>query len=415
MSNPKIELLRSLPFLEEAGPEVLARLAEAAIERSFEPGQIIFEEGSTGSDLYLIVHGRVEVVKGDGLAAMAIAIRGPGDLVGEMGFIESKPRFATLRALEPTRLLELPAQAMRSLLAEAPQALLWTMQLLSSRLRQADLRLIADLQRKNQELARAYRELQEAQAALLAKERLERELELARELQQSILPHEFPNLPGLQCAARNRPARQVGGDFYDVIPLGGDQVGLVMADTSDKGMAAALFMALTRSLIRAEARRSFSPQQVLLNVHRLLLEISQADMFVTIFYGVLDLSRGRLQYTRAGHDRPLHVRPGSGECWFLQGDGMFLGFVDPVTLEEVSLGLEAGDLLVLYTDGLTDANSIEGERFGLERLQHTICDAATGSPQDLCDSVFRRVEQFQAGGEQFDDMALLVARIGATG
>ncbi len=415
MTNPKIELLRSLPFLEEAGPEVLARLAEAAIERSLEPGQIIFEEGSTGSELYLVVHGLVEVVKGEDLAAMVIATRGPGDLVGEMGFIESKPRFATLRALEPTRLLEVPAPAMRALLAEEPQALMWTMQTLSGRLRQADLRLIADLQRKNQELARAYRGLQEAQAALLAKERLERELELARELQQGILPHEFPNLPGFQCAARNRPARQVGGDFYDVIPLGGDRVGLVMADASDKGMAAALFMALTRSLIRAEARRSFSPQEVLLSVHRLLLEISQANMFVTVFYGVLDLSSSRLHYTRAGHDRPLHVRPGSGECWFLQADGMFLGLVDPVSLEEVSLGLEPGDLLVLYTDGLTDALSIEGERFGGERLQHTICDAAAGSPQEVCDSVFHRVEQFQTGVEQFDDMALLVARVDAAG
>jgi serine phosphatase RsbU (regulator of sigma subunit) len=310
-------------------------------------------------------------------------------------------------------LLELPEAAMRSLLAEEPQLLYRTVQVLSAKLRESDLQMIADLQRKNEELARAYRELQAAQAALVEKERLERELELAREIQQSILPQELPCRPGFECAARYRPARQVGGDFYDVIPLAGGRVGLVMADVSDKGIAAALFMALTRSLIRAEARRSSLPQQVLTDVHKLLLEISESNMFVTVFYGVLDPAEGTLRYVRAGHDRPLLLSPARSACRFLEGDGMFLGVVESLTLEEVHMELQPGDLLVLYTDGVTDAHAPSGELFGAERLQRAVCAAGRPSAQDICDRVFARVEQFQAGAVQYDDMALLVA--GVTG
>jgi len=293
-------------------------------------------------------------------------------------------------------------------LIRQPLLLYQVTRLLSARLRKSDLRMIADLQRKNQELAQAYRELQEAQAALVEKERLERELELARELQQSILPHEFPDFPGFNCAARSRPAWQVGGDFYDVISLSKGRVGLVMADVSDKGLAAALYMALTRSLIHAEAKHSSSPRQVLLNIHRLLLEITQADMFVTVFYGVLDPARGDLRYARAGHDRPLLFSPSSGECRFLAADGILLGCVEKVRLEEVSVRLHTGDLLVLYTDGITDANSPAGEFFGVERLRETVSAAGGLSAQALCDLIFGHVDRFQAEAVQHDDMALLV-------
>jgi serine phosphatase RsbU (regulator of sigma subunit) len=413
MTTAEIKMLRTLPFLEGVSPDVVERLAQGVIERSFQPGQVILQEGSTGREMYLIVEGLVEVVKRRGAEEMVLARRGSGDVFGEMGFIEARPRFATIRALEPTRLLEFSEHDMRSALTKQPQLLYRIIQVLSARLRESDQQMIADLQRKNQELARAYRELQEAQAALVEKERLERELELARELQQSILPHEFPHLPGFSCAARNRPARQVGGDFYDVILLSKGRVGLVMADVSDKGMVAALYMALARSLIRAEAKRNSSPRQVLLRVHRLLLEMSQADMFVTVFYGVLDPAQGTLRYARAGHDPPLLFSPSTGECQFLKAKGALLGLVERVSLEEASVDLRPDDLLVLYTDGITDANSPAGEFFDVERLREMVCAASESSAQDLCDLIFERVGRFQAEAVQYDDMALLVVRADA--
>jgi len=411
MANVDVEVLHNLPFLEGARPDVVERLAEVAVEKRFQPGQVILPEGAPGRELYLIVEGLVEVVKGREAEEMELARRGPGDCFGEMGFVEGSPRFASVRALEPTRVLEFPEHDLRAALARQPLLLYNTVRVLSARLRQADVQMIADLQRKNQELAQAYRELQEAQAALVEKERLERELELARELQQGILPHTFPDLPGVSCAACSRPAWQVGGDFYDVIPLSQGRVGLVMADVSDKGMSAALYMALTHSLIHAEARHRSSPRRALLSAHQLLLEMSQADMFVTAFYGVLDPVQGTLRYARAGHDRPLLFSPSTGECRFLTAAGMALGIVEKVSLEEVRVDLRPGDLLVLYTDGITDANSPAGEFFGGERLRQVICAAGRLSAQGVCDLVFEHVERFQAEAVQYDDMAVLAVRV----
>jgi serine phosphatase RsbU (regulator of sigma subunit) len=415
MTSIGVEMLRQIDFLEGAEPEALQQLSEAARERSFAPGETIVREGTTGREVYIIMAGLVDVVKGEGEGEMVLARHGPGQVFGEMGFIEGQPRFATIRALEPTTLLEFSESAMQALMVDQPQLLLRTTQIISSRLRKSDLQMIADLKRKNEELAMAYRQLQEAQAALVEKERLERELELARGIQHSFLPRAFPRLPGLACAARYRSARHVGGDLYDVILLEDGRLGLVMADVSDKGMAAALFMALTRSLVRAEARRSASPRQVLLDVHRLIMEISQAGMFVTVFYGILDLAQGTLRYARAGHDYPLHLRHGRGECQALRGEGMMLGLVERVVLEEVAVKVRPGDLLVLYTDGITDARSNSDELFGEQRLREAVLAAREKNAQDLCDFVLARVEQFQAGAPQYDDMALLVVGMGDSG
>ncbi|MGD9002481.1 MAG: cyclic nucleotide-binding domain-containing protein, partial [Anaerolineae bacterium] len=299
MATVDVNILRNLPFLDGADSELLGVLAETAKEKTFRAGQVILQEGSSSRELYLILEGLVEVVKLYEGEEVVLATRGLGDFFGEMGIIEERPRFATIRALEPTRLIEISEPDLRSVLARRPVLLYEAARVLSGRLREADLHMIADLQRKNQELAQAYRELQAAQAALLEKERLEHELELARGLQQSILPQVFPDLPGASFAARSQPAQQVGGDFYDVILLDGDRVGMVMADVSDKGLSAALYMALARSLIRAEARHHGSPRKVLLSTHRLLLEMTQSNMFVTVFYGVLDLGNRTLRYARA--------------------------------------------------------------------------------------------------------------------
>jgi len=411
MPNMYVETLRNLPFLKDAGPEVVERLAAAAVEKKFQLGQVIFEQGSTGCEMYMIVEGWVEVIRDSGPGETLLATRGPGEMFGEMAFfIEDSPRFATIRAVEPVCLLEFSECNLRSVWAKQPQLLYEVIRVLSARLRESDLHMITDLQRKNLELAQAYRELQEAQAALIEKERLEHELGLARDLQQSILPKTFPNVPGFSCAARSQPARQVGGDFYDVILLGDQRVGLVMADVSDKGMSAALYMALTHSLIHAEARRNSSPRQVLLNVHRLLLEMSHANMFVTVFYGVFDLAQGTLCYVRAGHDRPLLFSPGAGECQFLPANGVMLGLLENIVLEEASIPMGSGDMLVLYTDGITDAISTTGELFGAARLREAVCASGGPEAQDLCDFIFESVAGFQGDAPQYDDMAVLVAK-----
>jgi len=251
--------------------------------------------------------------------------------------------------------------------------------------------------------------LEEAQHELAVKERMERELELARQVQQSFLPTEFPAVAGCRFAAHNEPARQVGGDFYDVIALGDGRVGLVIADVSDKGMPAALYMALSRSLIRAEAQRTGSPVEVLANVNRLLLDLGEPDMFVSVFYGVL---AGRtFTYGRAGHDRPLLLRGGAAHE--LGGSGTILGLLEDAAanLTEERLELEPGDRLILFTDGLTDIADPRGELFGPARFQGVLLMHAALPVDVLCQQVFADLNAYRGAAEQYDDMTLLAVAL----
>lgn len=254
-------------------------------------------------------------------------------------------------------------------------------------------------------------QLEAAQAELLQKERMEREMELARQVQQSVLPHIFPQIPGYDFAAHSEPARRVGGDFYDVIPLENDRFVLVVGDVSDKGMPAALYMTQTHGLLRAEARRGGSPCTVLQNVHRLLQELGRSGMFVTVFFGIVDQAARRLTYARAGHNRPLLLR--EGQVLTLGGDGTVIGFpdMDCLYLSEEQIDLNAGDILVLYTDGLIDTLAPDGQPFGLERLVSSL-NTHTGVPlADLCMATFADVAAYQKSAEQFDDMTTLIVGV----
>jgi serine phosphatase RsbU (regulator of sigma subunit) len=264
-------------------------------------------------------------------------------------------------------------------------------------------RLVSDLRDKIDQL-------EQAQAELASKERLERELELARQVQQSMLPRSFPHIPGFQIVARNTPARHVGGDFYDVIQLDSDHFGIAIADVSDKGLPAALYMALTRSLLRAESRRWPSPRAVLSNVNQLLLELGDGSTFVTVFYGVVDRVSRRMVYSRAGHDRPLLLRAGVAQS--LVGDGTPLGILsDEFRLSQEEVQLAPGDRLVLYTDGLTDVTAPDGDLFGLERWV-ALLEASIGlDVERMGAELFARLLEYQADAEQYDDMTLLVMQI----
>ena len=254
-------------------------------------------------------------------------------------------------------------------------------------------------------------QLETAQAELVQKERLERELELARQVQEGLLPRSFPKLPGYAFAARCVPARQVGGDFYDVFALDEHRFGVVIADVSDKGMPAALFMALTRSLLLAEAEREVSPCVALSNVNRLLLTLAESEMFVALFYGVVDMRERALIYARAGHDKPVRLR--SGVLTTLAGEGMVLGQMGSAMLglTEERIDIQPNDRLVLFTDGLTDLRNAQDEMYGITRLEQLFQTVARLPADDLCKAVYTELEAFQGQAEQYDDMTLLVVQV----
>jgi len=409
MNTRAIELLGQV--FRGLGEGELAKLSTLAVERDFPAGAVICQEDAIEHSFYVVVEGQVEIVKSLGTDEVQLDIRGPGGFFGEMALIESAPRSATVRALQPCCLLEVDEAVFDQLLADNPVVALAMMRGLSTTIRETDVLTIERLRRKNEELARAYAELQAAQAQIVEKERLERELEIAGEVQRGILPKSLPAIPGLDFAARYLPAREVGGDFYDAFTLDDDQVGLIIADVSGKSVHAAILMAVTRALMLAQASGARSPRQTLLDVHDLLLRASSADMFVTAFYGVLNARTRELHYARAGHDRPILYRGRTGEISLLEGEGRFLGMMGDIDPEEHSMQLWPSDLLVLYSDGLTDAVSPTGQRYCVQWLMDSVVACADEPAPRICDAIFDQVLAFQGEAHQFDDMALMVVKV----
>lgn len=240
---------------------------------------------------------------------------------------------------------------------------------------------------------------------------LEQELSVARRIQLSLLPAAPPSVTGWDFAAAYRAAHQVGGDFYDFLDhaLSGRRLGLVIADVTGKGMPAALVMAYSRAVVRAESLAGSSPVEVLGNTNRLLLQERRSRPFVSAFYGELDLASGLLSYANAGHDRPLLV-PAEGEPRELVAPGVILGAFHDVGLEPRSVSLAPGDTVVLYTDGVTEARDPQGQFFGDDRLRDAVVGAGRAPAQGVIGAVLASIAEFTAGAEQSDDLTMVVVR-----
>lgn len=241
-------------------------------------------------------------------------------------------------------------------------------------------------------------------------ERLERELELAREVQAGLLPDELPTTEGWQLAATWHPARRVSGDYYDVLKLPHGQIGLVMADVADKGMPAALFMALTRATLRAIAYEGRTPAGTLQQVNNLLLPDAQHGMFVTAFYCEIDPLTGFLTHASAGHVPPLIFHSDVNEVEWLRSRDIALGVMPKAAYHEGVTSMRPGDFLVLYTDGISETFSPEEEQFGYRRLADVIRSAKVSSPEDVLDAITAAINDFSGDSSlPADDRAILVA------
>ena len=244
---------------------------------------------------------------------------------------------------------------------------------------------------------------QEAEAR--TRQRFEQELEVARLIQQNFLPKQLPELSGWQVAACYQPAREVGGDFYDVIPLAGGQVGFVIGDVTDKGVPAALVMAATRSVLRASAQRLIEPGAVLERVNEHLCPDMPAKMFVTCLYGVLDPTTGHFRFANAGHDLP-YVKTALGSVE-LRARGMPLGLMTGMKYEERETLLAPGDSLLLHSDGIVEAHDPQGQMFGFPRLKEAVARYPGGG--ELIDLVLADLHVHTGpDAEQEDDITMVV-------
>lgn len=409
-------LIRQVPLFASLHGTEVGFLADILHEVELPAGTLLFHEGDPGDRFFLIVDGEIEVVKALGTAdERIIAVRKAGEFFGEMSLFEpGGQRTASVIVRTPVRLLEMARSDFEMVLHHRPALAFEMVRVLSLRLDQSHNATITDLREKNRQLAQAYDELKAAQAQIVEKERLEKELETARWIQQSILPRSLPCLPGLDLGACLIPARAVGGDLFDFIPLSSHTLGVVIGDVSDKGVPAAIFMALTYSLLRAEAPRWSSPAQVLQAANHHLLGMNDAGMFVTVLYGVLDCQNRSFAYARAGHELPLHVGSEGQIHDVRRGLGQPLGLLDLPELDEQAISLEPGATLLMYTDGVTDLTDLQGNRFGQERLRAAARACLPGTAQAFCDRLWATLLNYQGNSQQFDDVAMIAIRVDQT-
>jgi sigma-B regulation protein RsbU (phosphoserine phosphatase) len=240
--------------------------------------------------------------------------------------------------------------------------------------------------------------------------KLEHELSLASEIQKSMLPRSIPTFEGYEFSARMVPAKFVGGDFFDFIPLGEDSMGIAVGDVADKGIPAALFMAMVRSLLRAEAHPGRSPKKVLQSVSHHLMDMNDKEMFVTILFGILNRASHQFHYARAGHEAPLFFDGRGSIKRMPMANGQALGVFAEVTLDEQAVVFSKGSMLLIYTDGIPDATNRQNVSFGLDGVVRTVGRLNGASAQVICNELIRAAAEHQAGSLQYDDMTVAVVR-----
>jgi sigma-B regulation protein RsbU (phosphoserine phosphatase) len=239
------------------------------------------------------------------------------------------------------------------------------------------------------------------------------ELEIAHEIQESFLPHEMPQLAGYDIHAINLPAKEVGGDFYDFIPISEGKMGITIADVSGKSVPAALFMAVSRTILRAKAMGNSNAAEVIKDANELIASDSKSGMFVTLFYAILDLKNKTLDYVNAGHNPPVMFIRKTGYLECLKTNGIALGALDNIEPEEKEIKLENGDVILFYTDGVTEAINDKEELFGEKRLYRIVKNNTQLSAKEIVDKIKEEIIAFSQDQSQFDDITLMVLKVGA--
>ena len=244
----------------------------------------------------------------------------------------------------------------------------------------------------------------------LAKRRIEHELSIARKIQMTFLPSKDPVIEGVDVAGVNIPSTEVGGDYYDFIPIVENQYGIAIGDVSGKGIPAALIMAAFRASLKAEIRNNFAIRAILFKVNNLLYESIERDKFVTAVYGVLDSKNGVFTFSNAGHNPPI-IRRSSGEIEYLKEGGVALGALPDSQYQERPISLRSGDVLLFYTDGVTEVLDDEGKEYGVERLLEALNNSYHLPARQIIDSIVNKADQFGSSKRDIDDLTIVVIKV----
>jgi serine phosphatase RsbU (regulator of sigma subunit) len=398
-----------IPLFQDVPSEDLVRIVSELPIETYEPGTYLFRDGDRGEHLYVVKEGHLEILLAEDTPdEMLLKICAPGEYLGEMGLILADgKRTATARAQDRVQAWVMSRAKFTQVLQRFPVIAYTMVNILSERLDATNDATFRDLTEKNHALQRAYDELKAAQVQLIEKERLERELQVAADIQLSILPDVLPVLPGFDFGACIMPARRVGGDFYDVFSIDDNHAGIVIGDVADKGVPAALFMARAHALVMAEADTARTAGEVLRLANSHITRLQKSAQFVTALYGILDLTTYVFEYARAGHEPPLlFSRDGTVER-LPHGVGMSLGLWEMITLDERVVKFEPGSTLLLFTDGMTDCRDPDGVPFGIERIKSVLATMGGLSGQGICDRLLDTLIRYQNGAGQDDDVTLV--------
>ena len=404
--------LATIPLFSNLPQEEIQHLESTLTRVDFPQGKVLFTEGRSDDKFYILLEGDVEVIKAMGKAEERIlGVREAGNLLGEMSlFSRDGCHTASVRSLTPLRLMRVTRNELDGMLHRQPQLAYGIISLLSHRLEESENITILDLKEKNQRLQQAYEELKAAQAQIIEKERLEKELEISRHIQESILPEALPDIRGYDFGALILPAHAVGGDFYTFFNLPGGQLGIVVGDVSDKGVPAALFMALSYSLIRAEAVRTDSPVQAIQKANEQLLQMNSSCMFVTLVYGILDPGSGDFHFARAAHPAP-YLLDADGEV--IPGTLSFaqpLGLFEDLAIDEQHLNIPPGGILLLYSDGVNETSDSHGDEFGIQSIHHTLSANRNRPAQEICQQLWQDVKAYGGDLPHQDDFTTFIVK-----
>lgn len=412
--------IQDFSLFSKMAPLEIEGLSRIAQVREYQAGQLLFMEGDAADRFSIILNGETDIILSLGTPEERVLTSlGTGDFLGEMGLLHPEQiRTASARARTPSQHMEILKNDFDALINNQPTIAIRLAQEMSLRLRNSELAIIHDLQEKNLRLVRAYQELQEAQAQLIEKEKIEAELALGRKIQENALLREVPIPAGWKIITRWMPARSVSGDFYDVMLQGDEKLKFLIADVAGKGVPAALVMATSRSVLRTLMAQDVRPAQVLESANAVLFDETPENIFITCFYAEIELSSGEMCYANAGHCLPVCL-PGraqtDGELETLKASGMPLGALPGSRYIEKHAVMSLGDRVLLYSDGLIEAHNPVGELFGEPRMMEYLRSAnrvamqGDSTADDLINGLFSQVAEFgNASADQEDDLTVLL-------
>jgi sigma-B regulation protein RsbU (phosphoserine phosphatase) len=382
-----------------AATELLARVPRPGLEaiardmliRQVDTGVVLFEEGDPGDEAYLVVDGDVALVAG----GVEIACRGAGGMVGEFALIDAGPRSTTAVARTPLTLLSWPRSAFLGALAADSAVALGILRALTAKLRG---------------------EVDQSVDLMLDRLRWNQDLERSREIQMGMLPDRPLSTEWVEVAGHCAPAGAVGGDFYDVLPFAGGDVGVIVLDVTGHGFYSGLFVAMAKSGLHAQARVDHRPEEVMAAMRRTLSLSLERHMLMSCAYALAEPRRAMLRYANAGHPHPLIYRHATRAIETLEVIDPILGVdeVDATAYGCLEVPWHAGDLLVLYSDGITEARDPDDRLFGTQRLRcvlaRTMAEDPDRSAAAVCETLLETVCAHTGAMPADDDVTLVVMR-----